>query len=403
MKQQIDKKTNRTMIELPPKFEVVRWLELAEGERRLYQMAEDIARNKYQNMSRSGTLLKNYMSILQIILRLRQLCTHPRLWSEDKWKEAHALGVDAAIADAHASQLPVANGTISNSNGKEPEPVPESKPAAESKPKVESKPVLEVKAKFETKVAAKLETKVTAKLETKPETKSVRTNIAVDLCAAAMAAPSMFDDSEVTDKWSHEASVHGVHVKCDYCGENAIPPAALAGLHGLSANSFAGPGVTRCMHIACRKCQIILFGVAPASSREKAALLAGAAASTLTECVLCGEMLGMGDVNHLTAQEVVHSLAAARGGAMATSSSDFPADPLSPGAAEGTDINEDYNELNRMCKTFDSSTKATALINDIDKIRARQWITDADFKVDQSHPSVAARQAELQACPGLRE
>ncbi|KAJ2628504.1 hypothetical protein GGF44_004470, partial [Coemansia sp. RSA 1694] len=109
MKQQIDKKTKRTMIELPPKFEVVRWLELAEGERRLYQMAEDIARNKYQNMSRSGTLLKNYMSILQIILRLRQLCTHPRLWSEDKWREAHVLAADAAIADAHTTQLPVAN------------------------------------------------------------------------------------------------------------------------------------------------------------------------------------------------------------------------------------------------------------------------------------------------------
>ncbi|KAJ2788493.1 hypothetical protein GGI18_002919, partial [Coemansia linderi] len=115
MKQQIDKKTNRTMIELPPKFEVVRWLELAEGERRLYQMAEDIARNKYENMSRSGTVLKNYMSILQIILRLRQLCTHPKLWSEDKWKEAHVLATDAAIATAHASQLP-ANGDSTSSS-----------------------------------------------------------------------------------------------------------------------------------------------------------------------------------------------------------------------------------------------------------------------------------------------
>ncbi|PIA14927.1 hypothetical protein COEREDRAFT_21076, partial [Coemansia reversa NRRL 1564] len=81
MKRQIDAKTNRSMIELPPKFETVRWLNLAEGERRLYNMAEGIARNKFSNMSRNGTLLKNYIHILKIILRLRQLCTHPRLWA----------------------------------------------------------------------------------------------------------------------------------------------------------------------------------------------------------------------------------------------------------------------------------------------------------------------------------
>ncbi|KAI8320082.1 hypothetical protein GQ54DRAFT_247980, partial [Martensiomyces pterosporus] len=106
MKQQIDKKTNRTMIELPPKFEVVRWLNLADGERRLYRMAENIARDKYNDMSRDGTLLKNYMHILKIILRLRQLCTHPKLWSEDKWKEAHVLAADAEAADNAASQMP---------------------------------------------------------------------------------------------------------------------------------------------------------------------------------------------------------------------------------------------------------------------------------------------------------
>ncbi|KAJ2037219.1 hypothetical protein GGI03_003579, partial [Coemansia sp. RSA 2337] len=96
-------------------------------------------------------------------------------------------------------------------------------------------------------------------------------------------------------------------------------------------------------------------------------------------------------------------LAAASGDALATSSSDVPVDPLSPGAAASDDINRDYEELNRQCRSFDSSTKANALISDIDKIRARQWATDADFKVDQSHPAVVARQAELLMCPGLRE
>ncbi|KAJ2873317.1 hypothetical protein GGH93_003301, partial [Coemansia aciculifera] len=160
MKQQIDKKTNRTMIELPPKFEVVRWLELAEGERRLYQMAEDIARNKYQNMSRSGTVLKNYMSILQIILRLRQLCTHPKLWSEDKWKEAHVLAADSATATTHTSQLPANGDSTSSSSAL-------SDPAAKVTAKVEAK----IAAKIEAQVAAKVEVKAATKVEAKVEAK----------------------------------------------------------------------------------------------------------------------------------------------------------------------------------------------------------------------------------------
>ncbi|KAI9505576.1 SNF2 family N-terminal domain-containing protein [Coemansia spiralis] len=106
MKQQIDVKTNQNMIELPPKFEVVRWLELEQGEQRLYKMAEDMARQKYTNMSHSGTLLSNYMHVLKIILRLRQLCTHPRLWSEDRWKEAHVLATDSKTGEDVAPQLP---------------------------------------------------------------------------------------------------------------------------------------------------------------------------------------------------------------------------------------------------------------------------------------------------------
>ncbi|KAJ2801104.1 DNA helicase rad5, partial [Coemansia furcata] len=426
MKQQIDRKTNRTMIELPPKFEVVRWLELAEGERRLYQMAEDIARNKYQNMSRSGTVLKNYMSILQIILRLRQLCTHPRLWSEDKWKEAHVLAADAAIADAHTSQLP-ANGDATSSTSvpsvpaTEPKPQPEAKAEANIGAKIEAKAEAKPVAKAEAKPAAKAEAKVEAKPETKPEamlelkpntkpevapkreTKPTRTHIAADLCAAAMASSDLLDESDPLDWWKLEASAHGVHVKCGYCGECAIPPAMLPNLLRLGANVFPGPGITKCNHIACRKCQTILFGAAPASIKERDALLAGPAVNTLSECVLCGEMLGLGDVTHLSVKDILQSLAAASGDALATSSSDIPVDPLSPGAAATADINKDYEELNRQCKSFDSSTKANALINDIDKIRARQWVTDSDFKVDQSHPAVQARQTELVLRPGLRE
>ncbi|KAJ2335312.1 hypothetical protein GGH91_005504, partial [Coemansia sp. RSA 2671] len=358
-------------------------------------------------MSRSGTVLKNYMSILQIILRLRQLCTHPKLWSEDKWKEAHVLATDAAIATAHASQLP-ANGDSTSSSDVLSTPAIEPGPqtGAKTESKVETKREAKVDTKPEAKPEAKREVKTDAKPEiaSKRESKPARMHAAADLCAMAMASPDFLDDdSDPLDHWRLEASTHGVHVKCGYCGECVIHPSVLPNLHKLGANALPGPGVTKCKHIACRKCQTILFGVAPASRKEKDALLAGPAACTLTECVLCGEMLGLGDIIHLSALDIVQGLAAAHGDALATNNSDIPADPLSPGAAASADNNEDYEELNRQCRSFDSSTKATALINDIDKIRARHWITDADFKVDQSHPAVVARQAELATSPCQRE
>ncbi|KAJ1945450.1 hypothetical protein EC988_005752, partial [Linderina pennispora] len=144
MKQQYDTKTQKTMVELPPKFEVIRWLDLADGERRLYTMAEDVAKNKYQAMASSGTLLKNYIHILKIILRLRQLCTHPKLWSEDKWKEAKVLAVDTAIDTQAQTQT---QSQQSSQPAAQPEQQPkDEKPVAkkEEKPaKAEAKPELD--------------------------------------------------------------------------------------------------------------------------------------------------------------------------------------------------------------------------------------------------------------------
>ncbi|KAJ1892757.1 hypothetical protein LPJ66_006152, partial [Kickxella alabastrina] len=193
MKQQIDSKTKRTMIELPPKFEVIRWLELSGGERQLYQMAEDIAKAKFENMSRSGTLMKNYMNILKIILRLRQLCTHPRLWSEDKWKEAKVLGADAAIASRSGSGS--GSGTAgagavveseenSDSDSKADAKI-EPKAEAKLKPKAEAK--VKVKPKTESKPKLKGESRSeTIKPEAKPSTGDLHSVSAVDLCDMVM-------------------------------------------------------------------------------------------------------------------------------------------------------------------------------------------------------------------------
>ncbi|KAJ2805140.1 hypothetical protein H4R21_001371 [Coemansia helicoidea] len=339
MKLQIDTKTRRTIVELPPKFESVRWLDLAEGERRLYLMAEDLARSKYASMSRDGTLLKNYIHVLQIILRLRQLCTHPRLWSDDKWREAQVLSAEQAI--------------------------PNSAPA----------PAAEPRAKEEAAAGP-----ASAKREPKPAALS-----AAELCAAVMddasTALAAADHTAHFDRWAEEARVHGALVSCEFCGNSALPAEHVQQRARFASTDFPGPAVTSCMHIVCEPCRVVLFG--PASS---------ASAAAMSECMLCGAMLEPADVVCIPADRIFEPIAHA--------TSDWRLE-LPPAAPEGPD--DGYGELSRLCSEQETSTKIATLLADIAKIRRRQWATDPAFGVDQRHPSVVARQADLVANPEARE
>ncbi|KAJ1798824.1 hypothetical protein LPJ59_002252 [Coemansia sp. RSA 2399] len=389
MKQQVDVKTNQTMIELPPKFEVIRWLELDQGEKRLYKMAEDMARESFSSMANDGTVLSNYMGILKIILRLRQLCTHPGLWSDDKWKEVRVLGADNDIADSHASQRRRLKGpkrSASRTNSR-------SGASSESKPsaatcKNELGSVADAKPKTESKIAAK------------PE------NMANTAERAAYY-----------EKWTLEATKHGHLVKCDFCDRNAISPAVIENKAYYHDTDYPGPAFTKCMHIACRQCQVVIFGAAPSGPEEHARLCQEAGpSSALCECVLCGEMLEINELIPLPAQVVFSTIDGAGTGAAASS---FAAiDPGTgsggarnsgdPGAFHGEQENAEvfddhHDELNRLCSEYDTSTKAAALIMDIEKIQRREWITDPSFAVDQTHPAVLARREKLASSPGLRE
>ncbi|KAJ1859868.1 hypothetical protein LPJ73_001646 [Coemansia sp. RSA 2703] len=397
MKQQIDLKTNRTMIELPPKFEVIRWLELSEGERRLYKMAEDIARNKYQQMSRNGTLLKNYMHILKIILRLRQLCTHPKLWSDDKWKEAKVLGVDSAIASQSGSSsrprqdaeaTPVANGSQQiPATTAERNPKREAKPKVEVKPKAETKPKVEVKPKAEAKTKAETKPKTDSAPERKQNTMS-----AVDLCSVVMgnvdtdtqpqqqtqkreAERSQNDD--LYEVWAKQVSIAGESVRCEFCHEQALPSAVFCRRDSYQPDDEPGPAVTRCGHISCHLCKAVLFET-----------LTG---GTMTECMLCGYMLDQSDVVNIPARIIFNSIS--RG------SQPRPVVVQMEENADGAE----YEELNRMCQEHDSSTKVATLIQDLLKIRRREWITDPHFAVDQDDPLVQSRKDELANHSEIRE
>nr|ATG70983.1 DNA/RNA helicase protein [Juniperus flaccida] len=79
-----DMKINgQRLVELPPKFVEIRLVELCDEERQLYDRLEAEGKKVVQHFIKSGTVLNNYSTVLQILLRLRQLCDDPALCPSD--------------------------------------------------------------------------------------------------------------------------------------------------------------------------------------------------------------------------------------------------------------------------------------------------------------------------------
>ncbi|KAI9355058.1 SNF2 family N-terminal domain-containing protein [Zopfochytrium polystomum] len=69
---------------LPERRDHVCMVELSPQERAVYTAVHDKALNLFKKMKMSGTLMKNYVHILEMILRLRQICVHPLLFKDDE-------------------------------------------------------------------------------------------------------------------------------------------------------------------------------------------------------------------------------------------------------------------------------------------------------------------------------
>nr|AAM13210.1 helicase-like transcription factor-like protein [Arabidopsis thaliana]AAP68241.1 At5g05130 [Arabidopsis thaliana] len=64
----------KSLIGLPPKTVETCYVELSPEERQLYDHMEGEAKGVVQNLINNGSLMRNYSTVLSIILRLRQLC-----------------------------------------------------------------------------------------------------------------------------------------------------------------------------------------------------------------------------------------------------------------------------------------------------------------------------------------
>lgn len=95
-----DMKINgRSLVELPPKDVQIHPVELSDEERELYDSVETEGGKVVQNLINSGTVLNNYSSILQIILRLRQICDDASLCPSNVELLLSSLKIEDASCD----------------------------------------------------------------------------------------------------------------------------------------------------------------------------------------------------------------------------------------------------------------------------------------------------------------
>ncbi|KAB5589713.1 ATP-dependent helicase [Ceratobasidium theobromae] len=87
----------KPLITLPPKTIDIVELEFSPDERRIYAAVEMRQQEILTTFIREGTVMKNYSAILVMILRLRQVCNHPKLiaYTSAKFSEVNALRTTA--------------------------------------------------------------------------------------------------------------------------------------------------------------------------------------------------------------------------------------------------------------------------------------------------------------------
>ncbi|KAF9486204.1 hypothetical protein BDN70DRAFT_822530 [Pholiota conissans] len=101
----------KNLIELPAKKIELAKLEFSEEEREIYSMVEARSQAKFNRYLREGTVLKNYHQVLVLLLRLRQICSHPCLIQEDGVAFVHRD--DAKVRPKVATELTRASRLVS--------------------------------------------------------------------------------------------------------------------------------------------------------------------------------------------------------------------------------------------------------------------------------------------------
>jgi SNF2 family DNA or RNA helicase len=77
------------ILQLPTKTITLRATTFSTDERIVYDDLFNKAKNTFNKYARDGTVLNNYMKVLELLLRLRQACDHPALALKGKGDHLH--------------------------------------------------------------------------------------------------------------------------------------------------------------------------------------------------------------------------------------------------------------------------------------------------------------------------
>ncbi|WAQ83552.1 hypothetical protein PtA15_3A923 [Puccinia triticina] len=90
-------KHGKPILTLPPKKDDIVYLELNEDEKEFYSMYHQRSRQTFMTLKSQDTVLKNYCSILQELLRLRQICAHVGLVTDSAVQPGRELDLARQI------------------------------------------------------------------------------------------------------------------------------------------------------------------------------------------------------------------------------------------------------------------------------------------------------------------
>ncbi|KAI0089494.1 SNF2 family N-terminal domain-containing protein [Irpex rosettiformis] len=102
-----DSKLNgEPLVTLPLKIVELIKLEFSREERDVYDMVETRSQRIFNRFLKNGTVLKNYLSVLALLFRLRQICSHPALITQDGYAFIRR-GEEADDSDRNAQLMKV--------------------------------------------------------------------------------------------------------------------------------------------------------------------------------------------------------------------------------------------------------------------------------------------------------
>ncbi|KAF9270038.1 hypothetical protein L218DRAFT_888354 [Marasmius fiardii PR-910] len=86
-----ENQSGQKILNLPPRRDELRYLDFDEQEKKIYSHFYDQSKAEFDELSKQNQVMKNYVGILQRILRLRQICDHFEL-VEGKGLDGQVLG-----------------------------------------------------------------------------------------------------------------------------------------------------------------------------------------------------------------------------------------------------------------------------------------------------------------------